>query len=427
MLDPGFVRDHPDEVRQALRNRGGDAAALDAFLEADASRRRLLQQIEARKQERNRASDDIARMKRDGEDASEQIAAMKRLSQEIKAAEPQVSEAGEAAREILLGIPNTPHETVPVGADASANPVVRTAGAPPSFDFEPKDHAELGEKLGILDFARAARMASTRFAVYLGTGARLERALIQFMLDVHTREHGYLEVMPPLLVNRKAMIGTGQLPKFEADLFHIQEQDLYLIPTAEVPITNLHREEILEPGLLPMKFCSYTPCFRSEAGSYGKDTRGLIRQHQFNKVELVKYASPETSYDELESLTRDAETILQKLGLPYRVVELCSGDVGFSAAKTYDIEVWLPSQETYREISSCSNFEDYQARRAEIKFRPEPRAKARFVHTLNGSGLAAGRTVVAILENFQQRDGSITIPETLRPYMDGRETITGRD
>ena len=424
MLDPALFKDHAEDVQRALRNRGSDPKELDRYLKADAERRRLLLEIETRKRERNRASDEIGKMRKEGRDASSRIAEMKQLSEEIKDLGPAVGEADEAARSILLGIPNLPHVSVPVGPDAGSNPVIRTVGTPAHFDFEPKDHAELGEALGILDFARAARMAGARFAVYLGAGARLERALIQFMLDVHTREHGYLEVLPPFMVNRKAMTGTGQLPKFAADLFHIADTDFFLIPTAEVPLTNLHREEILEPGSLPMKFVAYSPCFRSEAGSYGKDTRGLIRQHQFNKVELVKYAAPETAYEELESLTADAEVILKRLGIPYRVVELCTGDLGFSAAKTYDLEVWLPSQRTYREISSCSNFEDYQARRAGIRYRPEKGTKARFVHTLNGSGLAVGRTVVAILENGQQSDGSVLVPEALRPYMDDLERIT---
>ncbi|MGD8377099.1 MAG: serine--tRNA ligase [Acidobacteriota bacterium] len=423
MLDPGWVRDRPEDLRKALANRGGDTAELERFLEADARRRQLLQEIETRKSERNRASDEIGRKRRAGENPDDRIAEMKRLAAEIRDLEPIVAEADAAARSILLGIPNVPDPSVPVGADESANPVVRTVGTPPELGFAPRDHAEIGEALGILDFARAARMSGARFAVYLGAGARLERALIQFMLDVHTREHGYREILPPFLVNRDAMTGTGQLPKFEPDLFRISGTDFFLIPTAEVPVTNLHREEILEPGRLPMKFVSYTPCFRAEAGSHGRDTRGLIRQHQFNKVELVKYADPETSYDELESLTANAEEILKRLGLAYRVVELCTGDLGFSAAKTYDLEVWVPSQDTYREISSCSNFTDYQARRAGIRYRAGKGGKPRFVHTLNGSGLAVGRTVVAILENFQQADGTVVIPEVLQPYMDGMERI----
>jgi seryl-tRNA synthetase len=426
MLDPAVVRDNIDAVRAALRDRGASAEPLERFLAADARRRKLLQDGEAMKQQRNLASDEIARMRKDGADATARIAEMKQLGDAIKAVDEQIAAVELEARDLLLGIPNRPHSSVPVGADASANPVVRLWGEPPAFAFPPKDHVDLGEALGILDFARAARMSGARFAVTLGAGARLERALINFMLDVHTREHGYLEVSPPLLVNRAAMTATGQLPKFEADLFRVADTDYFLIPTAEVPVTNLHRDEILEPGSLPMRFVAFTPCFRSEAGSYGKDTRGLIRQHQFHKVELVKYASPETSYDELEALTADAETILRRLGLAYRVVALCTGDLGFSAAKTYDLEVWLPSQGTYREISSCSNFEEFQARRAGIRFRPEKGAKARHVHTLNGSGLAVGRTLVAILENFQEPDGSVRMPEALRPYLDGLERIVPR-
>jgi seryl-tRNA synthetase len=427
MLDPAFVRDHAEQVRRALRDRGAGPEPLDRYLEADAAWRRLQAEVEEKRHRRKTASDEIGRMKQQGEDAADRIAAMKRLADEVKALEPRVAEAAEAARARLLEIPNVPHASVPVGADPSANAVVRSHGEPPAFGFEPRDHADLGEALGILDFERAARMTGARFAVYLGLGARIERALIQFMLDVHTKEHGYLEVLPPFLVNRQAMIGTGQLPKFEADLFAVAGTDYFLIPTAEVPVTNLHRDEVLEPGSLPRKFVSYTPCFRAEAGSYGKDTRGLIRQHQFNKVELVKYADPETSYDELDWLTADAEAILRRLGLPYRVVVLCTGDLGFAAAKTYDLEVWLPSQNAYREISSCSNFEEFQARRAGIRFRRAPGEKPRHVHTLNGSGLAVGRTLVAILENFQQADGSVAIPLPLRPYLDGLERIAGRE
>jgi len=426
MLDPAVVRENIDAVRAALRDRGASAEPLERFLAVDARRRQLLQDGEGMKQRKNLASDEIARMRKDGTDAAARIAEMKALSDAIKQVDDQVARVEMEARDLLLGIPNRPHASVPVGADASANPVARLWGEPPDFAFTPKDHVEIGEALGILDFERAARMSGARFAVTLGQGARLERALGQFMLDVHTREHGYLEVSPPLMVNRAAMTATGQLPKFEADLFRVADTDYFLIPTAEVPVTNLHRDEILEPGALPKKFVALTPCFRSEAGSYGKDTRGLIRQHQFHKVELVKYASPETSYAELETLTSDAEAILRRLGLAYRVVSLCTGDLGFSAAKTYDLEVWLPTQRTYREISSCSNFEDFQARRAGIRYRPEKGAKARHVHTLNGSGLAVGRTFVAILENFQEPDGSVRVPEALRPYLDGLERIVPR-
>jgi seryl-tRNA synthetase len=426
MLDPATLREHTDEVRRSLASRGDDAELLDRFLKADGRRRTLLQQAESLKQERNRANDEIAQARRAGDDAGARILELKRLSAEIKELDDDIREAEEASRSLLLEIPNLPHDSAPVGNCAEDNPVIRTRGEPRKLDFEPKDHVTLGEDLGILDLARAARMSGARFAVALGDGARLERALIQFMLDVHTREHGYVEVLPPFLVNSAAMTGTGQLPKFEEDLFRIQGVDLYLIPTAEVPVTNLYREEILEPGRLPMKFVSYTPCFRAEAGSHGQDTRGLIRQHQFNKVEMVQFAEPEHSYEALEALTGHAETILQRLELPYRVVDLCTGDLGFSAARTYDLEVWLPSQNTYREISSCSNFEDYQARRARIRYRPEKGAKARHVHTLNGSGLAIGRTLVAILENFQQADGTVRIPAALVPYMDGKELIERR-
>jgi seryl-tRNA synthetase len=426
MLDPAIIREHTDDVRQRLEARGEDLARLDRFLEADAARRALLQEAETLKQQRNQATEEIARLKRKGADAADRIAEMGRLSDEIKGLDVRAREAEESARSILLEIPNLAHASVPVGAGAEDNPVVRTEGTPPDFAFEPRDHVEIGEGLGILDLSRAARMSGARFAVALGDGALMERALAQFMLDVHTREHGYLEVLPPFLVNREAMTGTGQLPKFEDDLFHVDGADLYLIPTAEVPVTNLHREEILEPGSLPRRYVAYTPCFRAEAGSYGQDTRGLIRQHQFNKVELVKYAEPERSYEELESLTADAEVILRRLDLPYRVVELCTGDLGFGAAKTYDLEVWIPSQKTYREISSCTNFEAYQARRAGIKYRPEKGAKARLVHTLNGSGLAVGRTLVAILENYQEADGTVRVPEALVPYLGGKDRIAAR-
>ena len=426
MLDPALIREQTDDVRRRLESRGEDPGLLDRFLEADARRRSLLQQAETLKQERNKANEEIAQARREDRDASERIQELKRLSEEIKGLDGQIREAEESSRSVLLEIPNLPHASVPAGASADDNPVLRTHGSPPQFDFEPEDHVTLGENLGILDLARAARMSGARFAVALGDGARLERALMQFMLDVHTGEHGYLEVLPPFLVNSNAMMGTGQLPKFEEDLFRIQGEDLYLIPTAEVPVTNLYREEILEPGSLPMKFVSYTPCFRAEAGSHGQDTRGLIRQHQFNKVELVQYAEPEKSYEALDSLTANAETILQRLELPYRVVDLCTADLGFSAARTFDLEVWLPSQNTYREISSCSNFEAYQARRARIRYRPEKGAKARYVHTLNGSGLAIGRTLVAILENYQQADGTVLIPRALVPFMDGKERIEPR-
>ncbi len=426
MLDPALIREQTDNVRRALESRGEDTGLLDRFLEADAHRRNLLQQAETLKQERNKANEEIAQAHRQDRDASERIQELKRLSEEIKGLDGQIREAEESSRSVLLEIPNLPHASVPPGASADDNPVLRTYGSPPQFNFEPEDHVTLGENLGILDLARAARMSGSRFAVALGDGARLERALIQFMLDVHTGEHGYLEVLPPFLVNSNAMTGTGQLPKFEKDLFRIQGEDLYLIPTAEVPVTNLYRDEILEPGSLPMKFVSYTPCFRAEAGSHGQDTRGLIRQHQFNKVELVQYAEPEKSYEALDSLTAHAETILQRLELPYRVVDLCTADLGFSAARTFDLEVWLPSQNTYREISSCSNFETYQARRARIRYRPEKGARSRYLHTINGSGLAIGRTLVAILENYQQADGTVRLPRALVPFMGGKELIEPR-
>lgn len=426
MLDPALIREHTDDVRRAMESRGEDPVLLDRFLEADTRRRSLLQGAETLKQERNKANEEIAQAHREKRDASERIQELKRLSEQIKGLDGQIREAEESSRSVLLEIPNLPHASVPAGTSADDNPVLRTHGSPPQFDFEPQDHVTLGENLGILDLARAARMSGARFAVALGDGARLERELIQFMLEVHTGEHGYLEILPPFLVNRDAMTGTGQLPKFEEDLFRIQGEDLYLIPTAEVPVTNLYREEILEPGSLPMKFVSYTPCFRAEAGSHGQDTRGLIRQHQFNKVELVQYAEPEKSYEALDSLTAHAETILQRLELPYRVVDLCTADLGFSAARTFDLEVWLPSQNTYREISSCSNFEAYQARRARIRYRPEKGAKSRYLHTINGSALAIGRTLVAILENYQQADGTVRIPRALVPFMGGKELIEPR-
>ena len=424
MLDPAIIRERTEDVRRSLELRGSDTGPVNRFLAADQERRQLLQRAEALKQERNRATDEIARSRRDGTDASERIAAMKKLSGEIKDLDAQIREVEEKLRPILLEMPNLPHPSVPHGVGAQDNPVLRTVGQPTQLDFEPKDHVTLGENLGILDLERAAKISGARFAVLLGDGARLERALIQFMLDVHTQEHGYLEVLPPVLVNREAMTGTGQLPKFEADLFRIADSDLFLIPTAEVPVTNLYRGEILEPGTLPRKFAAFTPCFRSEAGSYGQDTRGLIRLHQFNKVELVKYTDAETSYAELDALTADAEEILKRLDLPYRVVELCTGDLGFGASKTYDLEVWLPSQGTYREISSCSNYEAYQARRMAIRYRPEVGAKARHAHTLNGSGLAVGRTMVALLENGQQADGSVALPEALHRYMGGLERLS---
>ena len=425
MLDPAFVRDHMDVVRTGLRNRGVNPdAELEQLATLEARRRRLIPEIEGLKREQNAAGDEVARAKRQGKDASDIFAANKARAQQIRQLEIQLDQVEQQRTALLMTIPNLPHATVPVGASAEDNKEVRRCGEPRTFDFEPRAHWDLGPALGILDFDRATKMSGSRFAVLIGAGARLERALINFMLDVHTREHGYVEVEPPFLVTAETLRGTAQLPKFEADLFKIAgDWDLYLIPTAEVPVTNLHRGEILDGRQLPFRYTAYTPCFRSEAGSYGADVRGLIRQHQFDKVELVKFTTPEQSYDELESLTQNAESILKRLELPYRTIVLCTGDTGFAAAKTYDIEVWLPSQKQYREISSCSNTEAFQARRAGIKFRPQGTGKAEFVHTLNGSGLAVGRTLIAILENYQQLDGSIVIPQALRPYMGGLEKI----
>ena len=425
MIDPATLRDRPEIVKTALQNRGLDPGALLAELLAlDERRRALIGEVEALKREQNASGEEVARLKRLGQDASGVFEANRQRGQRIKELDAQLQALEEPRNALLLTIPNLPHESVPVGRDAGGNVEVRRVGDPPAFDFPPKAHWDLGSALGILDFERAAKIARARFAILLDGGARLSRALIDFMLDVHTREHGYREVEPPFLVNAAALTGTGNLPKFEADLFKIAgDWDLYLVPTAEVPLTNMYRDEILDGRMLPLKFTAYTPCFRSEAGSYGADVRGLIRQHQFDKVELVKFTTPEQSYDELEALTADAERVLQRLGLAYRTVLLCTGDMGFASAKTYDIEVWVPSQATYREISSCSNTEGFQARRAGIRFRPGGTGKAAFVHTLNGSGLAVGRTLIAILENYQQKDGSVVIPEVLRPYMRGVEVI----
>lgn len=423
MLDIKFIRDNTDLVQRKLARRG-TSTALEELLRVDARRREVLHRIETLRAERNRASDEIAHLKKQKQEIPpERFSALKEVSQHIKGLEEQLKSLEQDIAHILLSVPNLPHDSVPEGTSSEDNPVVRVWGERPLFSFAPKPHWEIGEQLGILDFERAARMAGARFSLYRGAGALLERALINFMLDLHTREHGYCEVLPPLMVNRHAMTGTGQLPKFAEDLFKIEGFEYFLIPTAEVPLTNIHREEILDEGVLPIKYVAYTPCFRSEAGSYGKDTRGLIRQHQFNKVELVKFSRPETSYDELETLLADAEEVLRRLGIHYRVTCLCNGDLGFSAAKTYDIEVWLPGQAVYREISSCSNFEDFQARRAGIRYRAAASKKTAFVHTLNGSGLAVGRTFVAVLENYQQEDGSVLIPEALRPYMHGMERI----
>jgi len=425
MLDPALVRDNLDAVRRSLAARGTRMdAELDALAALDAERRTLIPKVEELKRQQNASGDEVARAKKAGQDASHLFAANKARGAEIKALEAGLDALESRRRAILLTIPNMPHETVPAGAGAADNVVVRSWGEPKAFGFEPKSHAELGPELGVLDFERAARMSGARFAVLTGAGARLSRALIDFMLDLHTREHGYTEVDPPFLVNAAALQGTGNLPKFEADLFKIGgEWDLYLIPTAEVPLTNLHREEILDGRLLPIRYTAYTPCFRSEAGSYGQDVKGLIRQHQFHKVEMVKFAAPEQSFDELERMVANGEEVLKRLGLPHRTVLLCTGDMGFASAKTYDIEVWLPSQHCYREISSCSNTMAFQARRANIKFRPGGTGKVEYVHTLNGSGLAVGRTLIAILENGQQQDGSVVIPEALRPYMRGLERI----
>jgi len=423
MLEIKFIRQNLSAVEQALSARGSQAD-LQTFKETDGRRREILHELEALRHQRNVVSDQIAAMKKAGEDAAGRVVEMRSVSSRIKELEKALARSQQVLDELVMGLPNIPHSSVPIGADERDNPVRKTVGRPPRFDFEPRPHWEIGKQLRILDFERAARIAGARFPLYLGAGARLERALINFMLDVHTTEHGYLEVLPPFIVNRQTMTNTGQLPKFEEDLFKLTGWEYFLIPTAEVPVTNIHQGEILEAEKLPFYYTAYTPCFRSEAGSYGKDTRGLIRQHQFNKVELVKFSLPETSYEELESLLANAESILQRLGIAYQVVELCTGDLGFSAAKTYDIEVWMPAQGVYREISSCSNFEDFQARRANIRLRRKGRKGTELVHTLNGSGLAVGRTVAALLENFQQPDGSVILPDVLKPYMGGIEKIT---
>jgi seryl-tRNA synthetase len=420
MLDRTWVRDHLDEVEVAMKNRGA-AVDIEAIRRLDGERRRALREVEVLKARRNAVSNDIARLKKEGKDATALIDEMRAAGDTIKELDARSAEADGALEALLLHVPNLPHPSVPVGRTAEDNVEVRRWGTPPKFSFAPKAHWDLGTALGILDFERAAKMTGARFTVYMGAGARLERALIQFMLDLQTKEHGYTEVLPPFMVNKEAMTGTGNLPKFAGDLFKIEGIDYYLIPTAEVPLTNLHREETIEADRLPLSYTAYTPCFRSEAGSYGKDVKGLIRQHQFNKVELVKFTRPEESMQALEQLTKDAETVLQRLGLPYRVIALCSGDMGFASMKTYDIEVWLPSFDTFREISSCSNCGDFQARRAGIRFRRGPSGKTELAHTLNGSGLAVGRTLVAILENGQREDGSISIPEALVPYFGSAE------
>lgn len=420
MIDIKLIRSEPDKVRKSLGKRGKEIR-LEELLEIDRIRREKLYQCEQLRAEQNRTGETIAQKKRQKENVDDLLNSMSQIKQNIAQLEEELKSYDEQLEQILLTLPNLPHESIPVGKDSSDNRIERKWGEPKKFDFEPWDHVQLGEYLKIFDFDRAVKIAKTRFALSTGAGALLERALINFMLDVHTSQHGYKEVLPPFLVNSATMQGTGQLPKFAEDLFHIENFDLWLIPTAEVPVTNIHRDEILPDEMLPIKYVAYTPCFRSEAGSYGKDTRGMIRQHQFNKVELVKFTHPEESWDELEKLTKDAEHILQLLGLPYQVVTLCTGDLGFSASKTYDLEVWLPGQNCYREISSCSNFTDFQARRANIRFKRDK--KPEFVHTLNGSGLAVGRTAVAIIENYQQSDHSVVVPEVLRPYMHGLERI----
>jgi seryl-tRNA synthetase len=414
MHDLSYFRSNFDRIAQRLATRG-DVSSLDRFRELDGKRRAAISQSEQLKARRNAESSEIAKLKREGADTTERQAQMRAIGGEISSLDEQVKTLDEEFRELLAGIPNVPHESVPAGKDSEDNVEVRRVGQPRQFDFEPKAHWDLGPLLGILDLERAAKITGARFALYWGLGAKLERALINFMLDVHTREHGYTEVLPPFLVNSASLFGTGQLPKFKEDLFKCEGQDLWLIPTAEVPVTNIYRDETLDADALPIKLCAYTPCFRSEAGSYGRDVRGIIRQHQFQKVEMVKFTRPGESYDELEKLTADAEDILRRLDLPFRTVVLCTGDTGFSSAKTYDIEVWLPGQNGYKEISSCSNFEAFQARRAGIRFKSGK--KSEFVHTLNGSGLAVGRTWVAIVENFQQKDGSVVVPEVLRPYL----------
>ena len=422
MLDLKFLRENSDFVSDRLSTRG-EVVDISTAVSLDEKKRNLLSEVESKKYERNKVSEEIARIKKDKGDASDLISKMKGVSDEIKGLDSEVADIEKELSDLLSLMPNIPHESVPIGDGDEDNEEVRRWGEPPVFDFEPIEHADIGERSGILDFARGAKLAGARFTLSLGAAARLERALINFMLDLHTNEHGYLEVLPPFMVNSKAMTGTGQLPKFADDLFRVSDTDFWLIPTAEVPVTNIYQDEVLDAEDLPVYMCAYTPCFRKEAGSYGKDTRGLIRQHQFNKVELVKLTRPEDSYDELEKLLANAEEILKRLEIHYRVVNLCTGDLGFSASKTYDIEVWLPGQGAYREISSCSNYEDFQARRANIRFNEKGKKGTQFVHTLNGSGLAVGRTLVAILENYQKKDGTVGVPKALRPYLNGRESI----
>ena len=422
MLDLKFVREHTDLVQAMLRHRKMDVDATE-FTRLDEERRRLLSEVEALKARRNQINQQISELKKNKQDSGDLIDQVKSISQKIKEIDPLTTRASEAVQDFLLQIPNMPHESVPVGESEDDNPEIKRWGDQPEFDFEPLNHWDIGERLDILDLPRAAKITGARFALLKGAGSRLERALISYMLDLHTNEHGYTEVMTPFIVNADSMHGTGQLPKFAEDLFKLEGWPYYLAPTAEVPVTNIHRDEILAADALPIYYTAFTPCFRAEAGSHGKDTRGIIRQHQFNKVELVKFTTPDTSFDELEKLLQNAEAVLQGLGLPYRVVNLCTGDIGFSAAKTYDLEVWLPGQGRYREISSCSCCTDFQARRANIRMRRDSKSKPEFVHTLNGSGLAVGRTMVAVLENYQQADGSVVIPEVLRPYMGGSSTI----
>lgn len=423
MFNIKLLRENFEEVKAKLQHRGEDLGDLEKFGELDQKRRTLIVETEQLKKKRKDVSAQIAVLKKENKDAEDLVVEMREVGDQIKELDEELRVIEEELNALLLSIPNLPHETVPIGDTEDDNVEIRKWGELPQFDFEPKPHWDVATELGIIDFELAAKVTGSRFVFYKGLGAKLERALMSFMLDLHTEQHGYTEMLPPYLVNRASLTGTGQLPKFEEDVFLVEKKDYFLIPTAEVPVTNYYRDEILSAKDLPAKFAAYSACFRSEAGSAGRDTRGLIRQHQFNKVELVKFVKPEDSYDELEKLTNDAEKVLQLLGLPYRVVAICTGDLGFTAAKKYDLEVWLPSYNTYREISSCSNFEDFQARRANIRFRREPKGKPEFVHTLNGSGLAIGRTVAAILENYQQKDGRVRIPEALRPYMGGKEYI----
>ncbi len=426
MFEIGWLRQNIEKVREALEKRGYDIKIIEEFMEVDRLRREIIAEVESLRAKRNQITKEIEQLKRKGENAQYLVEEVKGIKERIKELEDSLKEREKGIEELLLQIPNIPHNSVPIGKDSSFNKVVRSWGEPKNFSFEPKPHWEIGEALKILDFERASKLAGSRFTVYYGYGAKLERALINFMLDVHTKEKGYEEVLPPFIANEESLIGTGNLPKFEEDLFRIKDKPWYLIPTAEVPLTNIFRDEVLKASELPKRFVAYTPCFRAEAGSWGRDVRGLIRQHQFNKVELMVFSNPDNSYEELEKLTSDAEDILKKLKLPYRVVALCTGDLGFASAKTYDIEVWMPSRNDYMEISSCSNFEEFQARRANVRFKRDEKSKLEYVHTLNGSGLAVGRTVASILENYQKEDGSVEIPEALVPYMDGLKVIGKR-